>query len=151
MRYVLLDCQRIVRLAFQSMTRQPVQEPASNPLRPDFLKRQRALRDDRSIDRVLAHYLLERKLSDRLRRSSGEARHSVYTDVYKELFALLPDHPQRMIPQRAARVDSELCRITRRLPPESVFLEIGCGDAALAFGAAGRVRKAYGLDVTDSL
>lgn len=31
------------------------------------------------------------------------------------------------------------------------FLEIGCGDAALAFAAAGKVGTAYGLDVTDAL
>ena len=42
---------------------------------------------------MIAHYRLERELSDRLRRASREARSRVYAEVYGELFASLPDHP----------------------------------------------------------
>jgi len=38
-----------------------------------------------------------------------------------------------------------------RLQSDAIFLEIGCGDAALGFAAAEQVRTVYGLDVTDAL
>jgi SAM-dependent methyltransferase len=129
-----------------------VQNPSPPRLRPDFLSRQQFFGDTRSADRVLAHYVLERELSNRLRRASREARSLVYTEVYRELYALLPDHPQRRPnPNGSARVDGQLYRIAGRLQPQSVFLEIGCGDAALGFAVARQVRTAYGVDVTDAL
>ena len=122
------------------------------PLRPDFRRRQHSLGDDRPADRVLAHYVLERGLSDRLRSASREDRSLVYTEVYRELFASLPDHPQRRpIQEGLARADAQLHQIARQLLQQSVFLEIGCGDAALGFAAARQVHTAYGLDVTDAL
>src|SRR5260221_4376080 len=129
-----------------------MQNQSSPRLRRDFLRRQQSLGDDRPADRVLAHYVLERELSDRLRRASREARSLVYTEVYRALFTRLPDHPQRR-PSRdgLARVDEQLRQIASQLQPQSVFLEIGCGDAALGFAAARQVHTAYGLDVTDAL
>lgn len=108
--------------------------------------------DDRPADRVVAHYRLERELSDRLRHASREARSLVYSQVYGELFAALPDHPQRRMPGNSpARLAAMLREIAGKLRPQTVLLEIGCGNAALAIAAAGRVRMAYGLDVTDAL
>jgi SAM-dependent methyltransferase len=96
--------------------------------------------------------VLERELSDRLRSASRTARSLVYTEVYRELYASLPDHPQRCPNiERSARVDGQLRRIAGQLRPQSVFLEIGCGDAALGFAVAGQVRTAYGVDVTEAL
>jgi len=101
---------------------------------------------------VLAHYILERELSDRLRGTPRENRSRVYSEVYEELFASLPDHPQhRSRFQVLNHVGPQVSRLGNGLHRDSVFLEIGCGDAALAFAMAGRVRKAYGLDVTDAL
>ena len=129
-----------------------MQNLTSPRLRPDFSRRQHVLGDDRPIDRVIAHYVLERELSDRLRRASRETRSLTYTEVYRELFSSLPDHPQRRPnPEGCARVDAQLRRIARHLQPQSVFLEIGCGDAALGFAAARLGPTVYGLDVTDAL
>jgi SAM-dependent methyltransferase len=130
--------------------------PAPNPpwpsFRPDFRRQQRIFGDDRPASRVLAHYVLERELSDRLRAAAREARSEVYGEVYHALFAALPDHPQhRVHAARRKRADAELRRIAGRLPPCSVFLEIGCGDAALGFAVARQADRAYGLDVTDAL
>lgn len=108
--------------------------------------------DDRPADRVVAHYRLERELSDRLRHAPREARSLVYSQVYSELFAALPDHPQRRMPGNArGRLAAMLREIAGKLRPQTVLLEIGCGNAALAIAAAGQVRMAYGLDVTDAL
>jgi SAM-dependent methyltransferase len=130
----------------------PVPNLSRPRLRHDFLRRQRLLADDRSIDRVIAHYVLERELGDRIRHAAWEERPLLYTEVYKELFASLPDHPQcRRKDQGSSRAPAELRRIEDRVNPNTVFLEIGCGDAALGFAAAKRVRAVYGVDVTDAL
>jgi ubiquinone/menaquinone biosynthesis C-methylase UbiE len=112
----------------------------------------RALHDDRPAERILAHYILERQLSDQLRYAARENRSVTYTEVYQKLFTSLPDHPQRRLnSQHSARVDVQLRRIAAYLQPQSVFLELGCGDAALGFAAASQVSAVYGLDVTGAL
>jgi len=120
--------------------------------RPDFHSTKRYLGDERPPHRVLAHYLLERELSDRLRRASRTDRHRLYTEVYQELFVSLNDHPQRK-PRvdNASREYDRLSKIAPALYRDSVFLEIGCGDAAVSFQAAEQVRVAYGFDVTEAL
>jgi SAM-dependent methyltransferase len=133
-------------------------EPATSAgtlydLRPDFAKVQRHLHEMRSPERLVAHYALERRLSDRLRRASREARRTVYTEVYSELVASLPDHPYHSPARSSAveRLDGQLRRIDSYLQPDTPFLEIGCGDAALAFAVARRTSIAYAVDVTDAL
>ena len=121
-------------------------------LRPDFLKRQRFLGDSRDVERLVAHYLLERELSDRLRHAPREVRPQMYTAVYSELFASLSDHPQHeSSSQTRDRTSEQLRRIAAKLRRDAIFLEIGCGDAALGVAASPFVRTAYGLDVTDAL
>jgi ubiquinone/menaquinone biosynthesis C-methylase UbiE len=110
------------------------------------------LNDARAADRIIAHYVLERQLSDQLRCAPPENRSATYTEVYKRLFASLPDHPQQdPNPGHSARVDAQLREIKRHIAPGAIFLELGCGDAALGFAAAGKVSTVYGLDVTDAL
>ena len=129
-----------------------MQKSLSPRLRPDFHRRRNFLGDHRSVDRILTHYELERKLSDQLRSASRATRPRVYTEVYRELFASLPDHPQQRGKRTgSAHVDAQLLRVAKQFQSQSVFLEIGCGDAALAFAAASQLRTAYGLDVTDVL
>jgi SAM-dependent methyltransferase len=121
-------------------------------LRSDFARQQHSLGDTRPAERVMAHYILERKLSDRLRHTPRESRSRVYAEVYRELFTALPDHPQhRARPSGSADVSAQLHRLANKLQSQFVFLEIGCGDAALGFAAARRVQTVYGLDVTDTL
>lgn len=121
-------------------------------LRPDFASRRHTYGDPRTAERVLAHYLVERRLSDRLRSAPPESRSTVYGEVYHELFAALPDHPQhRAATADRQRIDAQLRRLGGHLRPGATFLEIGCGDAALATAAAPHVGIAYGLDVTDAL
>jgi SAM-dependent methyltransferase len=109
--------------------------------------------EKRPSDRLLAHYELERSLAARLRSAARSERATVYGQVYRELFESLPDHPQntRRKQPRAERVDRQVRAIAKYLTPASSFLEIGCGDGALAIRMAEAVAHAYGLDVTDSL
>jgi len=132
-------------------------EPATNggpvhKFRPDAAKLKQRGRDTRSPERLIAHYLLERQLADRLRCAPRDARGAVYGAVYTELAASLPDHPQNSPARSSAvdRVDGQLRQVASHLRNDSAFLEIGCGNAALAFAVAGRTSTAYAVDVTDA-
>ena len=121
--------------------------------RPDLGQVMRKRRDDRPPERLMAHYVLERRLADRLREAGASERSSVYGEVYGELFRSLPDHPQNSpdIGEHQTYVDWQMRYLRRRLTPRSTFLEIGCGDASVARSAAGDACLSYGLDVTDAL
>jgi ubiquinone/menaquinone biosynthesis C-methylase UbiE len=125
----------------------------SPKLRPDYQKIQQQCGDRRSPERLLAHYLLERRLAKRLFNSSKTERGSLYTEVYTELFESLPDHPQHTAVRsnESRDIQLNLKYMHEAMTVDAVFLEIGCGDAEMSYTAAGTVRQVYGLDVTDSL
>lgn len=122
-------------------------------LRADYRQTGRKRRDARSPERLLAHYTLERRLTDRLVAAPAAERTRVYAEVYAELFESLDDHPQKTARREAdsARVARHMALLRPHLSSRTRYLEIGCGDAAVAFAAANRVATAYGLDVTDRL
>jgi SAM-dependent methyltransferase len=99
------------------------------------------------------HYEVERELADRLRAAPAYERKTLYRDVYAELFRRVPDHPQltskREPDEAAARGREPLRWLGPFLRPGSAFVDVGCGDAALARAAAARVGRAYGIDVAD--
>jgi SAM-dependent methyltransferase len=122
-------------------------------LRPDYMETQKKRGDYRAIDRIYAHYMLERRLAERLFHSSKAERGSIYTEVYAELFRSLPDHPQHTAERSEENeyIQMDLKYLHDFLLPDAIFLEIGCGDAEMAYAAAGMARHAYGIDVTDEL
>jgi SAM-dependent methyltransferase len=109
--------------------------------------------EQRSEDRLRAHYVLERRLATRLREASSADRPHVYTEVYSELFRSLSDHPQRAENKagRQRRVRRLLARLMPILGGDKTFLEIGCGDAVMSAIVAAHVAHSYALDVTDAL
>lgn len=126
-------------------------------LRTDYLTTRIKRNDHRPVERIRAHYMLERQLAQRLLNSSRAERGHVYTEVYAELFRSLPDHPQHItvhsvqtenIPER---IELDLKYLRTFLSPDTVFLEIGCGDAEVSYAVANLVKSACGLDVTDAL
>jgi len=100
--------------------------------------------------RLLTHYRIERELADRLRRSSRAERRRLYPVLYDELFRRVPWHPQsqRKPGDQARRVSAQMSLLDRFLAPDTVFLELGAGDCALARAAAGRCRFAHAVDVS---
>lgn len=122
---------------------------------PEFRRDHERIRqrhkDTRPLERILAHYQLERRLADRLRTAPPERRARAYSEVYQELFDTLFDHPQRENVVQLNRADAELKTIVPFLRPETRFLELGCGDASVAFKVAEHCAEAFGLDVTDQL
>jgi SAM-dependent methyltransferase len=68
------------------------------------------------------------------------------------LFDSLPDHPQKISSELPARRVADRMRLlVPLLKPHAVYLEVGCGNAALPFAIASFARKVLGLDVTEAL
>jgi SAM-dependent methyltransferase len=123
-----------------------------SPLKPDWKAIQRRIGGTRPPERLIAHYRIERRLSDRLRAAPRDERPRVYSEVYSELFESLPDHPQKTTKDTCgARVVNRVRLLAPLLKPDATYLEIGCGNAMLPFALAGRAREVLGLDVTDAL
>ncbi len=125
----------------------------SAAFRPDIERLRSANHEPRSPERLLAHYMLERELASRLRNSEARQRTQLYGDLYTELFARLPDHPQhRTDPEkRQKNTENQAAFLRTQLKPNDVFVEIGCGDAALTRAIASNVAEAIAVDVTSSL
>lgn len=107
---------------------------------------------ERSAEQIREHYEIEKQLAQRLFNSTPEARKSLYTAVYDELFQRVPHHPQlntKASPQyQAKRTERELRKLITFLDGDSCYMEIGPGDCALALAVAERVRQVYALDVS---
>jgi SAM-dependent methyltransferase len=110
--------------------------------------------ESRSEERLRAHYVIEKELADRLRRASRQERRVLYTTLYDELFRRVPDHPQ-LARKRNAKLQAETIQarllLKRFLRPDSVYLEIGPGDCALARDIAAGVRQVYAVDVSSEI
>ena len=122
-------------------------------LRPDYDWLRVARREKRPLERVIAHYELERKLASELLASDRQARAKLYGQVYDRLFSELPDHPQWSItPEaRALQAQTQIRIIAPLLDRSKTFLEVGCGDAVLTKKVAPHAREVIGVDVTDRL
>lgn len=110
---------------------------------------------ERTPDRLRAHYELEKVLAARLKAAPKEERRRLYRELYDELFQKIADHPQhanQLDPRmRAQTVGKQMSLLRRFLKPETVFMEIGAGDCALSIEAAKQVRKVYAVDVSHEI
>jgi SAM-dependent methyltransferase len=111
--------------------------------------------DLRTLAALRRHYEVERELADRLRAAPADARPALYRELYNELFARVPDHPQNVWKdspeQQAARTGEQFRLLEPFLAPGATYLEIGAGDCHLARTVARRVARAYGVDVSDQI
>jgi SAM-dependent methyltransferase len=121
--------------------------------RPDIERLRRVNNETRTSERLYAHYLIERDLATRLKNSASAERSRLYGDLYTQLFARLPDHPQHRIEpsKRRRNTETQVDFLRSHLRPKDVFVEMGCGDAAVTQAIAAFVREAIGVDVTSSL
>lgn len=105
---------------------------------------------DRSDNRIVAHYAIERELAARLRAAPANERARVYGEVYDELFQRVPDHPQLAIDpaQRDLEVSQKLHFVSRFLDQRSCLMEIGAGDCAFSLRAAPMIRRGIVVDVS---
>ena len=111
--------------------------------------------DKRTLEEYTQHYLVEKELADRLKRATREERRQLYPHVYDELFTRVPTHPQNThiaSPQEhRAIVNKQFRNLEGLITSDTVYLEIGAGDCALAMLVARYAKRVYALDVTDNL
>jgi SAM-dependent methyltransferase len=104
---------------------------------------------------IKRHYAVERALADRLRKASRSERLTLYSELYNELFASVPDHPQVRAHETPEATASETARQFGILSPfltrDSIVLEIGAGGCHLSQQVARHVRQVYALDVSDEI
>ncbi|MGH2894733.1 MAG: class I SAM-dependent methyltransferase [Solirubrobacteraceae bacterium] len=108
--------------------------------------------DQRTRERLHAHWEIERELADRLRGASRDERTTLYGTVYDELFRRVPDHPQ-VLRKASAEDRRASVRATRELlvpflAPGETFLEIGAGDCAVSLGLADLAGRVYAVEVS---
>jgi 2-polyprenyl-3-methyl-5-hydroxy-6-metoxy-1,4-benzoquinol methylase len=102
----------------------------------------------RTTQQVWEHYTVEKELAHRLRTASKDKRRSLYGEVYDEFI-------QRVAPAAtdrdvwAAAVTPQARLLKRFIGPETVLLEVGAGDGALAMYLADQVQKVYAIDVAE--
>jgi SAM-dependent methyltransferase len=111
--------------------------------------------DQRTPEQLREHYEVEKELATRLRNASKIERRSLYNVVYDERAQRIPHHPlvtQAADPEiRARAIAPQLRLLNSFLTPETVFLEVGPGDCALALEVAKHVRHVYAVDVSEEL
>jgi SAM-dependent methyltransferase len=140
-----------------SMTLSNKSVSASAPEHAAFrrdIERLRSLNNEpRSPERLLAHFNVETELAARLRHAGPEQTDRLYGELYAELFAKIPDHPQHKIQpaKRREATKAQTAFLARYLRATDTYVEIGCGDGAVTQAIAPMVGEAIGIDVTDAL
>jgi SAM-dependent methyltransferase len=103
---------------------------------------------DRPEERLRRHYLLERELADRIRRSTPAERKQMTQDAYRRLYAEIPWHVSRQ--KTAEQVRAECQYYTDHLNPflfpAARVVELGCGTGHVANALAGVVQRVVGVD-----
>ena len=118
-----------------------------------FLKRKPVIQ--RTPEQIRQHYEIEKVLASRLMNASAEERRFLSTDVYDELFRLVPHHHQVLTKQqpqaRQKSIEMRLKLLQRFLPQVHSYLEVGPGDCALSLRVAKLVKKVYAVDVSKEI
>ncbi len=107
----------------------------------------------RTREQLRNHYLVEKELADRLRKASPKERPSLYSTLYEELFARVPDHPRltrRDTESESLKaVNARLRFVEKFLTPKTDFLEIAPGDCRFSFAVAAKARHVFAADISD--
>jgi len=110
---------------------------------------------DRNLADLRRHYEVERALADRLRTAAPAERRALYGEIYNELFARVPDHPQltrKVSPERSRqKYLAEFRLLQKFITDDTHFLEIGAGDCALSLQVAKYVHEVTAIDVSDTI
>jgi SAM-dependent methyltransferase len=107
---------------------------------------------DRTPGQAREHYLIERELADRLRRSTREERRFLYRELYDELFRRVPYHPELQGREGGPKMGEvrDRVRLLRRFTYDGgVCAEVGAGDGAVARELARYMEKVYAFEVSE--
>ncbi len=105
--------------------------------------------DDSQLTRQ--HYLLEKRLAQRIMASSRQDRVRVTMDAYNELFSSIPWHPARACSEEAgqASLREKWVLFGHLLGPHASLLEIGAGNGDWTRLAACKTAgRCVGIDIS---
>jgi SAM-dependent methyltransferase len=122
------------------------------------LRRARRRGDLRPAAQIAEHYEIELELAARLRDAPQSRRAALYPVVYDELLHRVPHHPMlkatselSAVARRRREVEQRMRFLRPLLSPETVFIEVGAGDCALALRAASLAKQVYAIDVSERI
>ncbi len=104
----------------------------------------------RTLSQIKAHYQIERKLADQLRKASAMERSKLYSSLYNELFQRVPEL-QIITGHRLKEIKREMRTVRRWLDQDTVFLEVGPGDCKVSIEVAKSVKKVIAIDVSSEV
>lgn len=97
------------------------------------------------------HYELEKSFAVRLKGAAKSERPLIYAEFYDELFRRFPDLRavvQKNDPAQWQKPSPQFKWLKPYLTPDTVFVDIGSGNAKLAFEVSRSVRKVYAVEVS---
>jgi SAM-dependent methyltransferase len=111
--------------------------------------------EQRSIEQLREHYVVERELADQLRSAKKEDRRRLYACLYDDLYKRVPHHPQntRKVDINAQRssLTGQMKLLQRFIKSDTTFMEIGPGDCSLSKEVAIRAAKVFAVDVSTEI
>jgi SAM-dependent methyltransferase len=111
--------------------------------------------EERTIEQLREHYVVERELARKLRMASKEERRHLYASVYDDLYLRVPHHPQNSRKANVTAQDEAKAAQMKLLQPflksGTTFMEIGSGDCSLSKEVATRVAKVFAIDVSKEI
>jgi hypothetical protein len=117
------------------------------------MKLKRSLPPNRNFEQVMNHYLVEKSIAEKLKKSNIEERKLIYATMYDELFNKVPDHPrlvQRHDDQLTFRSNtSKMVLVKRYFDKSAVFAEFAPGDCRFVMEVSRHFKWAYGIDISD--
>lgn len=118
-----------------------------------MFRKQKKSDQGRTMEQLRHHYEVEKRIADRLRRSSREHRIEIAKTMYAELFAQVPDHPRltaRHDPRREQIVINQQIKLLRRhLYSGDTFIEFGPGNCGLAITLCTMAEYVYVVDIAE--
>ena len=108
----------------------------------------------RTPEQIRRHYEVEKRLARKLKETqSREDRKTLYRTMYDKLFEEVPDHPRLQglrsrIDERRVILSKSTC-VERFLDKSATIVEFGPGDCNFLLSICDRVKKAYGVDISD--
>jgi hypothetical protein len=117
------------------------------------MKLLKPLPPDRSFKQIKNHYLVERSIAERLKKSNREERALLHATMYDELFSKVPDHP-RLTKRQSKKLTSLANKskfdvVGRFLKKSVLVVEFAPGDCRFAYEVARKVKYIYGVDISD--
>lgn len=110
---------------------------------------------NRTYESVRHHFEVERAIAARLMAASREGRKRIYSSMYDELFAQVPDHPRltrRADGQATERMNRRKMHFIRPfMRQDGSVLEFGPGDCRFAFALTKIARKVFAVDIADQI